>query len=181
MSVTEKDIDIQARLEARVENPPEIKPYGNLRSRTPNREDFFDAALCSPTLKDLAGYFCVHPTTIQDWFKKKPDLEAIWLAAKSQDQLEVLTKARKEAMGGSHPHLRTYLGAVRPDLIAPETNIQLTQKKTTIKVLPAPASMEEFKPFKDVIEGESKVIEPEKIAEEKSGMPLFGGRIMRPG
>ena len=180
MPMAKDEVDIQERLEARVENPPKIVRQGPLRVSIPSRKEFFDAAFCSPTLKDLAGYFGCHISTIRDWFQRNPDLEALWNSAKSQDQLEVLTKARKLALGGSHPHLKTYLGAVRPDLIAPDTNIAINQKKTTIKVLPAPADMEDFKPFKNVLDGTATEVEPEKPEKETSGMPLFGGRIMRP-
>lgn len=102
-------------------------------------QTLMEAAFVCPRIMDLAAFYWVTEQTFMNWRKADPKLDVIIAQAKQADVQEVLAAVRKKAVVNKDVSAaRLYLQATRPELIAPESAVQVNVKNNTVNVLPAP-------------------------------------------
>lgn len=157
----------------------DIRPKGRyykLANRTALPSEFwetlFEAALVCPTIIDLAAFYYVDPETFRKWREAHPKIDVIIAQAKQADIAEVLLAMREKAVDNKDSSAaRLYISAVRPDLTQPDTQVNIDNRRTTVKVLPTPKAEGEWTP--PVINGQATEVASQPLPDsEAKAIPL---------
>lgn len=145
--------DLVSEYQDEMENSlPEPLPPGKIRTQPPKNllAKVRAAALVSPSYKFIAARLGITEEVLRKWRADNPKIDLVIDRARSDDLAEIIPPLRERAARGDIPASKRYIELMHPDLVQPETqvNVQINQ----LEVIPTPGKA--FRKPKRLIEGE---------------------------
>jgi len=117
---------------------------GRPKTRPPNdvHERVYSAALVRPSLKDIRAAFNVSQHTFERWMAEDPRIQEQIDRAHADTTAAIMKKTIEKAKAGDDKSTRQYLQTFRPDLVQPDTLINIDARQ--LNVLPNAQPLDAF-------------------------------------